>query len=309
MRGFLGRILIAAALTSIAWAQAERVVLTQDDLVRMADTGLPVSLIVKVIESADEVPVLQPQDITDLAGKGVPVEALEAVVARKGRTAPGAAPAAPAVSAAPAGRRVNITATLDQRRGVLGGLQKGAADVFAVYWGAAALNAEGSVLPIESCPKQPACWCVSASGERTCAAENEPAWRQRFSCFQAIEMAPGAAMPVFSLDAPQGTAEVRVYPFYMVQEKGAAVRLASWDSGGAPAYLSVEPRGAESYTAEAGISMTVARNAKTDLTMPVKRFDVDGERPGLSGRITVKGLNALTTPLPQSCAAGQRPGA
>lgn len=280
----------------MAWAQAQRVVLTQDDLLRMADTGLPPSLIVRVIESADEVPVLQPQDITDLAAKGVPVEALEAVVARKGRTAPSAAAAAPT----PAIRRVNITATLDQRRGLLGGMQKDSAG-FAVYWGAAALDAGGAVLPIESCPKQPACWCVSASGEKTCAAETEPAWRQRFSCFQAAQMAPGEAQTVFSLEAPQGTAELRVYPFYMVQEKTGAVRLASWDSAGAPAYVSVEPRGAQSYTAEAGISMTVARNAKTDLAMPVKRFDADGERPGLSGRITVKGLTALTTPLPQAC--------
>ena len=264
----------------------------------MADTGLPTSLIVKVIESADEVPVLQPQDITDLAGKGVPVAALEAIVARKGRNA---APSEPA-AAAPANRRVNITATLDQRRSLLGGFQKGS-DAFAVYWGAAALNAAGAVLPIESCPKQPACWCVSATGEKTCAAENEPAWQQRFSCFQATEMAPGEAMPVFSLDAPQGTAEVRFYPFYMVQEKTGAVRLASWDSDGSSAYVSVEPRGSESYTAEAGLSLTVGRNAKTDLTMPVKRFDADGERPGVGGRISVQTLTMLTTPLPQSCEA------
>ena len=50
MRGFLQLILLAAALASIAWAQAERVVLTQEDLVRMAETGLPASLIVKVVE-------------------------------------------------------------------------------------------------------------------------------------------------------------------------------------------------------------------------------------------------------------------
>ena len=301
MRGFLLRVLFATALTSIAWAQAEQVVLTQDDLLRMADTGLPTSLIVKVIESADEVPVLQPQDITDLAGKGVPVEALEAVVARKGRITPNArSAAAAAASTAPAKRRVNITATLDQRRGLLGALQKGGADVFAVYWGAAALNAAGAVLPIESCPKQPACWCVAGS-EKTCAAENESAWRQRFSCFQATEMAPGEALPVFSFDAPQGTTELRVYPFYMVQDKTGAVRLASWDSAGSSAYVSVEPRGSESYTAEAGISLTVGRNAKTDLTMPVKRFDAGGERPGMGGRISLQTLTMSTTPLPQSC--------
>ena len=296
MRGFLQLILLATALTSIAWAQAERVVLTQDDLLRMADTGLPVSLIVKVIESADEVPVLQPQDITDLAGKGVSVEALEAVVARKSRTAPSERAAAPAS----ANRRVNITATLDQRRSLLRGFQKNSA-AFAVYWGAAAIDAGGAVLPIESCPKEPACWCVSASGEKTCTAENEPSWQQRFSCFEATQMAPGDAMTVFSLAAPQGTTELRFYPFYMVQEKSGDVRLASWDSAGSSAYVSVEPRGSESYTAEAGISLTVGRNAKTDLTLPVKRFDANGERPGISGRISLQTLTMSTTPLPQSC--------
>lgn len=302
MREFLQLILVVA-VTSIAWAQAERVVLTQEDLLRMADTNLPVSLIVRVIESADEVPVLQPQDVTDLAGKGVPVEALEAVVARKGRAGAGEPAAAnPTPRTTSANRRVNVTATLDQRRGLLSGFrQKGGADSFAVYWGAAALNAEGAVLPIDSCPKQPACWCVSATGEKSCAAENEPDWRQRFSCFQTTEMAPGEATPVFSLDAPRGTAELRFYPFYMVEEKGGAVKLASWDSAGGAAYVSVEPRGSDSYTAEAGISLTVGRNAKTDLTMPVKRFDADGERPGMGGRISVQTLTMSTTPLPQSC--------
>jgi hypothetical protein len=98
-------------------------------------------------------------------------------------------------------------------------------------------------------------------------------------------MAPGEALTVFSLEAPQGTTELRVYPFYMVQEKTGTVRLASWDSAGRSTYVSVEPRGSESYTAEAGISLTVGRNAKTDLTLPVRRFDAGGERPGVGGRI------------------------
>lgn len=289
-------------MTSIAWAQAERVVLTTEDLLRMADTGLPTSLIVKVIESADAVPVLQPQDITDLAGKGVPVEALEAIVARKGRSAPSASAAADSTPRTTAvRRRVAVTATLEQRKGLLGTFQKGGAEAFPVYWGAAALDAAGSVLPVESCPRQPACWCVSATGEKTCTAENEPDWRERFSCFQAIEMAPGDTMSVFSLDAPQGTSEWRFYPFYMVQEKSGAVRLASWDSAGGSAYVSVEPSGSEAYSAEAGISLTVGRNAKTDLTIPVRRFDADGERPGMGGQITVKTLTMSTTPIPQSC--------
>lgn len=182
----------------------------------------------------------------------------------------------------------------------MGALQKGESEAFAVYWGAAALSAGGAVLPVDSCPKQPACWCV-AGGEKTCAAESDPAWRQRFSCFHAAEMAPGEDLSVFSLDVPQGTSEVRIYPLYMVQEKDGTVRLTSWDSAGSAAYVSVEPMGSESYTAEAGLSLTVGRNAKTDLAMPVKRFDADGERPGIGGRITVKTLTLSTTPIPQSC--------
>ncbi len=288
-------------MTTVAWAQAERVVLTLEDLVRMADTDLPTSLIIRVIESADEVPVLQPQNVSELVAKGVPVEALEAIVARKGRTAAGmrvAKEAAPAAS-----RHVSITATLDHRKGLLEGFKKGGPEVFAVYWGAAAIDAAGSVLPIESCTKQPACWCVSATGEKTCTSENEPDWRQRFSCFQAAEMTPGETMPVFSLDVPPGTAELRFYPFYMVQEKSGAVRLASWDSAAGSAYVSVEPRESDSYTAEAGLSLTVSRNAKTDLTIPVKRFDVDGQRPGTGGQITLKTLTMSTTPIPQACLA------
>lgn len=290
-------------MATAAWAQADRVVLTLDDLVRMAESDLPTSLIVRMIESADEVPVLQPQNVTDLVAKGVPVEALEAIVARKGRTAARAPSAAEPAPSGPAKRRVDVTATLDHRKGLLEGFKKGEPEAFAVYWGAAAMNAAGSVLPIESCTKQPACWCVSATGEKTCTAPNEPDWKQRFSCFQASEMAPGETTPVFSLDVPQGTAELRFYPFYMVQEKGGAVRLASWDSAGGSAYVSVEPRGSDSYAAEAGVSLTVGRNAKTDLTIPVKRFNAGNERPGTGGQITLKTLTMSTTPIPQSCVA------
>src|SRR5690606_9501582 len=127
----------------VAWAQAERVVLTLEDLVRMADTDLPTSLIIRVIESADEVPVLQPQNVSELVAKGVPVEALEAIVARKGRTAAGTSVATEAAPAA--SRHVSITATLDHRKGLLEGFKKGGPEVFAVYWGAAAIDAAGSV--------------------------------------------------------------------------------------------------------------------------------------------------------------------
>lgn len=288
---------LCITLASAALAQSERVVLTQDDLLRMADTGLPLSLILTVIETADEVPVLQATDITDLAQKGVPVEALEAVVARRARFAPsGASPEAVVAKGS-----ISVTATVDQRKGMLGAIRRGSDAGFAVYWGAAALDADGKTLPVESCTKQPACWCVDATGEKTCAAPDEPAWAAKFSCFEATEMAPGQATTILSIDSPAGMAELRVYPFYMVQDKDGAMLLTSWDADRGAAYLSVEPRSSTNYAAEAGLTLSVGRNASTNLSLPVRRFDSGGDRPGTAGRIAIKSLTLSTTPLPQSC--------
>lgn len=265
----------------------------------MADTGLPASLILKVIETADEVPVLQPSDITDLAQKGVPYEALEAVVARRSR--PNTPVVSAAESAAPIKGRIDVTATLEQRKGLMGAMRRGSDAGFAVYWGAAALDADGKPLAIKSCTKQPACWCVSEAGERTCVAPSEPAWAARFSCFEAAEMRPGEAATILSIDAPAGMAELRVYPFYMVQDKAGSMRLSSWDGPRGAAYLSVEPSSTSDYAAEAGLTLSLGRNARTNLELPVRRFDAGGGRPGTAGRIGIRDLTLSTSPLPQSC--------
>ncbi len=288
--------MLCATLAASSLAQSERVVLTQEDLLRMADTGLPVSLIVKVIESADEVPVLQPEDVTSLAQKGVPVEALEAVVARKVRVAPSNSSASEFIAKG----SVIVTATLEHRKGLLGSMKKDSA-AFAVYWGAAALDADGKTMPVKSCTKQPVCWCVSATGEKTCVSPGEAGWGERFSCYEAMEMEPGQNIAILSLDTPEGMAELRVYPFYMVQDKDGAMRLTSWDADGTAAYLSVEPSGSSDYVAEAGLILSVGRSASTDLDLPVRRFASSGSRPGAAGRIAIKGLRLSTTPLPQSC--------
>ncbi len=96
-------------------------------------------------------------------------------------------------------------------------------------------------------------------------------------------------------------AELRVYPLYMVQDKTGPVRLTSWDSAGSASFLSLEPRGATSYAAEAGLRLLVGRNASTDMELPVKRFGIEGERPGGAGRINLKTLTLSSTPLPEAC--------
>jgi hypothetical protein len=293
-------LVLCLTLATALLAQGERVVLTQDDLLRMADTGLPASLILKVIETADEVPVLQPSDITDLAQKGVPYEALEAVVGRRAR--PNSSTTVTATeSIVPVKGRIDVTATLEQRKGLMGAMRRDSDAGFAVYWGAAALDADGKPLPVESCTKQPACWCVSATGERTCAAPAEPEWAARFSCFEATEMQPRQAATILSIDAPTGMAELRVYPFYMVQDKAGSMQLTSWDGPRGAAYLGVEPSSSSDYAAEAGLTLSLGRNARTNLELPVRRFDAGGGRPGTAGRISIRDLTLSTTPLPQSC--------
>ena len=84
-------LLVAVLLTSLChqgWAQQTLVIVTKEDLVEMTQEGLPESLIIKAVESADRVPTLQPKELTELVAKGVSTNVLEAAIERR-RESPG----------------------------------------------------------------------------------------------------------------------------------------------------------------------------------------------------------------------------
>ena len=249
-------------------AAQDRVVITKADLLRMTDTGLPVSLIVKTIESADELPVLQPADLTELASKGVAPEVLEAVVERK---RPGASEEQ--VSEGPEGfRRVRVIAQIKKKRMFFGVISSGN-DSLAVYWAVAALDGEGRPLPVSECPREPACWCSTEAGESTCAKPGNAAWDRRFSCFQAVEMTPEESLEILDLEPPESAVEVRVYAFYMARDKSGAIFMEPFQSESGAAYLMIDPRRSRDYSAEASLALAVGRGAYTRLSLAVRRFD------------------------------------
>ena len=245
----------------------------------MVETGLPASLIVKTIESADEVPVLQPADLTELAAKGVPTEALEAIVERKiaGPTpTPEATPEpdeSPRADTPPEGsRRVRVTAQIKKRRRMLGLMSSGG-DTFAVYWALAALDEKGRPLRVGACRREPACWCATAEGDSTCAKPGNRAWDERFSCFQAVEMPAAGSVEVLDLEPPDGAEALRVYAFYMARDRSGAIFLEPFRSGAAATYLEVQPRGSRDYSAEADLTLEIGRGADAGMALAVRRFD------------------------------------
>ncbi len=260
-------VLGALVLSGLAAAQ-ERVVITKADLVRMAETGLPVSLIVKTVESADELPVLQPSDLTELAGKGVAPEVLEAVVERK---RPGVSEARrsdlPEVF-----RRVRVNALVKKKRALFGMMSSGG-DSFAVYWAVAALDGQGRPLAVGSCRREPACWCATAAGDSTCAKPGGAAWDERFSCFQAVEMTPNETAEILDFEPPVGAETIRVYAFYMARDKSGAIFMEPFQSRSSAAYLEIDPRGSRDYSAEADLTLEIGRGADTSLALTVRRFD------------------------------------
>ena len=276
----------------------------------MAETGLPVSLIVKTVETADELPVLQPSDLTELVAKGVAPEVLEAIVERKRPAASEPSPAAeptaeptaePAVERPETYRRVRVTAQIKKKRKLFGMVSAGG-DSFAVYWAVAALDAEGRPLRIDSCRREPACWCSTAAGESTCARPGGEPWDRRFSCFQAVEMIAGEAAEVLDIEPPRPAETLRVYAFYMARDKSGAIFMEPFRSGAAGAYLAIDPRGSRDYSAEAVLTLEIGRGADAGMELTVRRFD-DRERGVSSAPDHIEMSELAADFIPDVCVA------
>ncbi len=263
----------------------------------MAETGLPVSLIVKTVESADELPVLQPADLTKLASQGVAPEVLEAVVERKRLGT-----YEKRLSGRPeAFRKVRVTAQIKKKR-LFFGVISSANDALPVYWGVAALDGGGKPLPVDGCVRESACWCLTATGEGTCAKPGGQAWDQRFSCFQAIKMKQDETVEVLDMAPPEAAAEIRVYAFFMARDSSGAVYMEPYGSEIGPAYLSISLHGSRDYTAEAHLSMEVGRGTDTTTSLAVRRFD-DRDR-GISSAPDYIELSAMPSDfIPKACIA------
>lgn len=275
---------------------SERVVVTRQDLIEMTDAELPTSLIVKAVRAADAVPSLQPNDLISLRRLGVAPEVLEAVVERgsaEPRAAepesvapdpPEAEPLAGEPAASPGKRRMRISARLESKRGWLRNPFGSSGDEgFAVYW---TVSLEGEGARISGCPREPICWCADSIGQKTCSELGDELWDDWLSCHRAVEMRPGETVEVFDFEVEGGAPEaIRVAPLAMVRARDDSMRLEAWSNEVlGPAYLAIEPKGAETFDGEWELLLTAA-GSKTDLRISTTRFETpgdagSGENPG-----------------------------
>ena len=275
-------ILLSTVLPAAAQpdAAAERVVVTRQDLLEMTEAGLPVSLIVKTVRNADEVPALQPLDLISLQRLGVAAEVLEAVVEHGGRSAEdeSAVRARPA-SPADAPRRIRVSAKLDSKRRWFKNPFSSDEGVLTIYW-AVALDGPGAA--VADCPREPICWCANSIGEKTCSQPDDKLWSRYLACHRAVEMTLGEGVEIFDLQLTgSAPSEIRVIPFVMIRERDDSLRLEAWSSiDHGPSYLAVEPGEATSFDAEWNLALDDA-GSRTDFRVVSSRFDAEGDsQPG-----------------------------
>ena len=208
---------------------AEKVVVSRQDLLEMTEAGLPVSLIVKTVRNADEVPALQPLDLISLQRLGVAPEVLEAVVEHGSASAenqPATDTKASASSAGP--RRIRISAKLDSKRRWFNNPFGSDEGTLTIYWGVAL---DGSGAAVADCPQEPICWCADSIGEKTCSQPDEELWQRYLSCHRAVEMTLGEGVEVFDFELTGAQpSEIRIMPFAMVRERDDSLRLEAWSS-------------------------------------------------------------------------------
>jgi len=286
--------LLLLAATALAFSQQtepERLVVSQQDLIDMTESQLSVSLIVKTVRAADVVPILGPQDLISLTRLGVASEVLEAVVERSGGApgpaadplprqarAPQPAPSAPAPAASP--NRLELSASLATRRGWGRAPFSSDKRPFAVYWALTALDENGSPTTLQSCPKEPICWCGDPLGRKRCSSPGSPEWDSHLSCMRAVEMAPGESMSLFDVEVPGEVEEVRITPFVGVLAKDDSMYLEPWTSDSVgPAYISVRPEPGQTYEATIDAELTPGRKPNLVLRQESFRLHDATRRP------------------------------
>lgn len=305
------RSLSALALLMVAGATAQQpVVVTQQDLIEMTESGLPTSLIVKTVRTADQVPLLGPQDLISLTRLGVASEVLEAVVDRAGtmprpsvdpmprdaRT-PHPAPSQPQPEPVPAAptpaepdadtpvdevprNRFRLTAAMAARRGW--GRKPFSTDKrpFAVYWALTALDDQGKTTPLAGCPREPICWCGDPIGRKRCAQPGAPEWDDHLSCLRPTEMVPGESVDLFDVEVPGEVRELRAVPFVGVLEKDDSMYLEPWTSDSVgPTYVSIRPESGQAYEATVEAELSSGRKPNFTLARESFRLSDPTERP------------------------------
>jgi len=133
---------------------------------------------------------------------------------------------------------------------------------------------------LQSCPKEPICWCGDPLGRKRCSSPGSPEWDSHLSCMRAVEMAPGESMSLFDVEVPGEVEEVRITPFVGVLAKDDSMYLEPWTSDSVgPAYISVRPEPGQTYEATIDAELTPGRKPNLVLRQESFRLHDATRRP------------------------------
>jgi len=308
MRCFLlftaGCLMISAAL----FAQSDPVVVTRQDLIDMAEAGLPATLMIKTIEGADEVPTLQPAEVAELAKSGVPAEALEAVLDRR-RVLQLTKRPEPEIDLSR--RRVRVSARLENNKKWFRRFGRNG-EPLAVYW-AARIEGDAARSGLQ-CPRESLCVCSDADGKPICIDPSADAYSERFDCVRVVEMGFGGSSDIFDFHLAASPKQVRVYPFVLVEEKNGERYMEAWQTSASPrgegdqerrpGYAAISPAESNDFTAELELALELVGSAQTDFRIETTRFDNRDPRVGVvAGAVAVGAAseNELLPNMPSGC--------
>ncbi len=243
----------------------KRNVVTKADLIRLSAEGISDELIITLIGTADELPLLTPDDILALKDAGVSMNVMTAVLQQRTRTVG----RRPETTGQPKRRRIRVTASLHpQKRAVWRRMQeKDRIDQVQVSW---VFRAKGwrdhgnvDLQASPTCPQDPVC---AKHSEGKCLEETAPGseeWKQNYGCHRAGQLAKfGEEFEVFQVELPEPVADAEIHPYF----RSAQDEELHWfsrhteESSGkrVPAFATLRLWGAEDFDLEVHLQLVMS---------------------------------------------------
>jgi len=259
--------LISAAV-SPAQTPPSSTIITTDDLVKLSEEKVGDELIITMIQAADRVPSLSPQDVIALRQNGVSSNVLTAVIQHRLAVSSGTREKA----ADQKHRRIRVTASLhpqDRSWWRLGG--GSAIDRTVATWSlqASSWNSQENIpLPAEpKCPKYPLCtkWAPETGKCLDPVPPDSEKWKKELGCYLPDQATTfGQEYEIFDaiLPEPVGDVEVRIYYRGVDHERGAWFTRSAAEATGdrVPGYIKLRLWGSDDFNLKMHVQLFMSRN-------------------------------------------------
>jgi hypothetical protein len=258
-------VLLWLALPAIPSAVAQSTnAITTEDLVRLSKEGLGDELIISMVNAANRVPQLTPDDVLALKSAGVSTNLLTAVFQRYSYLAsnPSQKPAADKR------RRIRVTGSLvpQDKSWWKRGANIERTIVSWTFRGSAWSNQENLELSAQArCPKDP--MCTKWGPDDKClesVASDAPEWKAQQACHLADRVTElGEEFEVFDVELPEAPSDAEIHIYYRSVEN----QRLSWFTRSAdgktgkrvPGFVKLRLSGSDDFDIKVGVQLFLSR--------------------------------------------------